>query len=117
MEISDNKRKVVLLKGDKDKVYEQAIFVLRPMAVEGDMDIDFVQEAERIINGQALRHKLVNEYQKHMTVYNPSYNRTKMDGNKPSKPKRVKTKLDNFLNGALIVTGAALLSVAAFTFL
>ncbi|MCL2377468.1 MAG: hypothetical protein FWC76_08775 [Defluviitaleaceae bacterium] len=48
MELYDSKRKVVLVRGDKSKFYEQAIFILRPEATE--RQIDFVKEAEKIIN-------------------------------------------------------------------
>jgi len=48
MELYDSKRKVVLVRGDKSKFYEQAIFILREEAAE--KQIDFVKEAEKIIN-------------------------------------------------------------------
>jgi len=48
MGIYDSKRKVVLIKGDKSKSYEQAIFILRAGAIENG--IDFVKEAEKIMN-------------------------------------------------------------------
>ena len=48
MELYDSKRKVVLVRGDKNKFYEQAIFILRAGASQNQ--IDFVKEAEKIIN-------------------------------------------------------------------
>lgn len=49
--MNDSKRKVVLVRGDKSKLYEQAIFILRDGALQGQ--IDFVKEAERIINASS----------------------------------------------------------------
>ena len=42
--------RVVLVKGGADKWYEQAIFIVNTNAPAEDMPIDFVAEAEKIIN-------------------------------------------------------------------
>ena len=54
-------RKVVLLKGDGNKWYEQAIFIMRS-GVDED-EIDFVKEAEKIINSQALHSSIAAKYE------------------------------------------------------
>jgi len=89
MELYDSKRKVVLVRGDKSKFYEQAIFILRAEAAE--KQIDFVKEAEKIINAASK-----------VPVLTPSSMQSK---------KRVKyTPFANVsLNIALLVAGAAIL--------
>ncbi len=42
--------RVILIKGDSSKWYEQAIFIIKKNAPQGKMPVDFVMEAERIIN-------------------------------------------------------------------
>lgn len=46
--ISDNKR-VILITGDNSKWYEQAIFIVRKSSEQSMPSIDFVKEAEKII--------------------------------------------------------------------
>ena len=46
--------RVVLVQGDADKWYEQAIFIVNP-AAEGKMPVDFVAEAEKIIDEYNLK--------------------------------------------------------------
>ena len=89
MELYDTKRKVVLVHGDKNKLYEQAIFILRAGASQSQ--IDFVKEAERIINA--------------------SY----INGDTPPAAGRKKAKTtsrtDTMLNIALFVVGIAIVAL------
>ncbi|MCL2752873.1 MAG: hypothetical protein FWE44_01840 [Defluviitaleaceae bacterium] len=105
--MDNTNRKIVLLKGDNSKCYEQAIFILRPQAA-GMAEIDFVKEAERIISGETLQQKLAEKYGQ--SEPSSLRNNTKKDGN--SKPP--KNSVDKKLNIALIVTGLVL--VAAFLY-
>jgi len=43
--------RVILVKGDPHKWYDQAIFIINPAAKRDSLPVDFVAEAERIING------------------------------------------------------------------
>ena len=43
--------RVILIKGDENKWYDQAIFIINPTASKDKLPLDFVAEAERIING------------------------------------------------------------------
>ena len=61
--MNDTNRKVVLLKGDSTKWYEQAIFIMRSGASESE--IDFVLEAEKIINSQGLHNSISKKYDAH----------------------------------------------------
>ena len=47
--------RVVLVKGDATKWWEQAIFIVNPSAEAEEMPTDFVSEAEKIINEYNLR--------------------------------------------------------------
>lgn len=46
-----NQQRVILIKGDHSKWYEQAIFIVRQSVPGNKVPVDFVQEAERIVNG------------------------------------------------------------------
>ena len=49
--------RVILIKGDGTKWYNQAIFIVNRDTPKGDMPMDFVAEAERIINNYMTRNK------------------------------------------------------------
>ncbi|MCL2576123.1 MAG: hypothetical protein FWE33_06790 [Defluviitaleaceae bacterium] len=108
MEIYNNNRKIVLLKGDKNKCYEQAIFILRPQMAAGG-EIDFVKEAERIINGESLQQKLAEKY----GASNPNY--LQKEVNKKDDGRPPKRNLDAKLNVALVITGLVLISVFLYS--
>ena len=44
------KERVILIKGDESKWYEQAIFIVNQNTPKEDMPVDFVSEAEKIIH-------------------------------------------------------------------
>ena len=94
MELYDSKRKVVLVRGDKNKLYEQAIFILHAGAAQNQ--IDFVQEAEKIINASYI-----------------STNAPPALPESSASQKRVKTtsRLDIMLNLALLATGIAIVAM------
>lgn len=56
----DNKKKVILINGDSSKWYEQAIFIINPDISANNIPIDFVSEAERIINNYMMNQKKYN---------------------------------------------------------
>ncbi|MCL2854215.1 MAG: hypothetical protein FWE21_01190 [Defluviitaleaceae bacterium] len=102
----DSQRKVVMLRGNKDKWYEQAIFILREGAAQGEMDC--IKEAERIVSGGAMPVALPY-------VQPQAQMQTKKDG-ATAPPKKGK-KLDGMLNVALLLTGVALVALIAYHFL
>lgn len=110
MEAFDNKRKVVLLKGGQDKWYEQAIFILKDSVRGDEVSIDFVKEAEKIINGQNLQNKVANKYNEMAAA--PAVP-------KPAKSKQPpkKSKFDSFLNATIVITAIVLLTLFAYHFI
>lgn len=52
--------RVVLIKGDNSKWYEQAIFIIKKDAPASKIPVDFVLEAENIINSYMSRTGKVN---------------------------------------------------------
>lgn len=48
-----NQDRVILIKGDHTKWYEQAIFIMNKNVPANKIPVDFVAEAEKIINGRA----------------------------------------------------------------
>ncbi|MDR2168066.1 MAG: hypothetical protein LBE35_09505 [Clostridiales bacterium] len=117
----DSKRKVVLLKGGHDKWYEQAIFIMRAHIDEGE--IDFIKEAERIINSQALHQGIAAKYEHHAAfspvepVRNPAPAAVAAQKGRQKPPPRPRTRFDFGLNLALVATGIALLFVFALNFM
>ena len=49
--------RVILIKGDGTKWYNQAIFIVNQDNLKDNMPMDFVAEAERIINNYMIRNK------------------------------------------------------------
>jgi len=49
--------RVILVKGDATKWYDQAIFIVNPNIDAGQMPVDFVAEAEKIISDYNLMRK------------------------------------------------------------
>jgi len=87
MELYDSKRKVVLVRGDKNELYEQAIFILRAGANQNH--IDFVKEAEKIINA--------------------SYASTSAPPN--IRQPKTTSRTDTMLNIAILATGIAIVAL------
>ncbi|MCL2236603.1 MAG: hypothetical protein FWB98_09230 [Defluviitaleaceae bacterium] len=115
---SDSNRKVVMLKGTRDKWYEQAIFILKEGAVQGEMDC--IKEAERIINGRGLQNILADKYNYTTPpAYIPAATTAQIAQKKPgttATPQKNK-KLDSFLNMGLILTGIAVVALITYHFL
>ena len=108
--MDNNNRKIVLLKGDSNKCYEQAIFILRPQAVGmAAAEIDFVKEAERIIGGETLQRQLAEKYEQN--AQKPPKN--KKDG----KEKPPKSSFDKKLNIALLITGLVMVASLVYNML
>jgi len=57
----DKKERVILIKGNDSQWYEQAIFIVNQKAPREDIPVDFVAEAEKIINSHVR-----NKYNKNM---------------------------------------------------
>ena len=92
MELYDNKRKVMLVRGDKSKQYEQAIFILRDGALHGQ--IDFVKEAERIINASS-----------RSGAVPPTHNQI------PKKATKNASRIDILLNLAIFAVGITIVAL------
>lgn len=109
--ISDNKR-VILITGDENKWFEQAIFIVKKNVLDKGTPKDFVREAELIL-------------QNYMTGASPRTPKTpdngypmlaeaiSESGRKPSqgidKPFRRKSKLDTAVNAIIIVACVAIM--------
>jgi len=122
MDIYDNNRKVVLVRGDKAKGYEQAIFILSAGAHE--KNIDFIKEAEKIINSRSFTTAAAG----HLPKYNSeNYARAEMLPPQPAprttatrqtpKNKKKTSRFDVMLNFALVVTGIAVVVLFSLNFM
>lgn len=97
-EHSGNKR-VILITGDKTKWYEQAIFIVKKNIQHTDVPLNFIDEAEKIIENYML--------DKNTFLNQPEYaladsNINKIIKNKARKPKR-KSGFDFMLNITMLI--------------
>ena len=119
--MTGSNRKVVLLKGDGDKWYEQAIFIMRSGVDEGD--IDFVKEAERIINSQALHSSIAAKYEQNggfaplALTPAPAAAIAAPPQKSSTKAAAQSTRLDFKLNLALLVVGLLISAVFVYNLL
>lgn len=93
--------KIILIKGDNTKWYEQAIFIVKQNFPVGKMPVDFVSEAEKIINNYVAK-----EYPGYNTV-TPAVKTTTVT--KYKQPDQ-KAKTDWILN-LVMLSGCVLLAV------
>lgn len=93
-----DKKKVVLIKGDNTKCYEQAIFILKPDIPQNKIPINFVAEAEKIINNcfhKTLFKRNIN------TAISVSKPHKVQNNSRPYKRNKAKVKKNNALNTIL----------------
>jgi hypothetical protein len=93
--------RMILIKGDADKWYNQAIFIVNKDLPPGKLPVDFVAEAEKIIADYMRRKK---------TPLSVAPQPDKIAVN-PTKPQVNKRKFDSFINFCLIL-GTALIIAA-----
>lgn len=103
MDLYDSKRKVVLVRGDKNKLYEQVIFILR--AGVSQNQFDFVKEAEKIINAS---------YTDANVSAIPMLLNQHDSGHKKAKNT---SRIDIMLNTALFITGIAIVALFFLNFM
>lgn len=107
----DDKKRVILITGDSSKLYEQVIFIMRPNISSNNIPIDFVQEAERIINNY-----IKKNYNAKNTIqnYGQVKNNTSLKTNSKIEQKNNKN-LHNILNIGIVFC-CILLGVILYTF-
>lgn len=106
----EEKKKVILIKGDNSKWYEEAIFIMRTDIPSKSIPIDFVLEAEKIINNYM--QKCLSSQNKTLSLIKPQ---NKMISKEHTTVKREDKKLNNILN-ICIVLCCILLSVILYSF-
>jgi len=119
MDAYNTNRKVVLVRGDKSKGYEQAIFILRADGYR--KSVDFMKEAEKIVQTRNFSGKNAApkfdyaSYAQAEMLPAPSPPQTVAR----AVPKKAKTRnrFDTMLNFALIVTGLAVVVLFALNFM
>ena len=119
MDAYNTNRKVVLVRGDKSKGYEQAIFILRADGYR--KSVDFVKEAEKIVRARNFSMSDVApkfdyaDYAQAEMLPAPSPSQAAVR----VVPKKAKTRnrFDVMLNFALVVTGLAVVVLFALNFM
>jgi len=99
----EDKKQVIMIKGDNSKFYEQVIFILRPQEVKKLKEIDFVNEAQKIINNYMT--------QKYNNTTTPQVNE-KIESQPPKKNKEI----DKILNICIVLCCILLGTVLYFYF-
>jgi len=122
--MNDTNRKVVLLKGDNNKWYEQAIFIMRN-GHDSD-EIDFVKEAEKIINSQMLYNQIADKYEEQkilMPIPQAAVLAPQAAISAPKaqvitkKPQAQSTRLDFKLNLTLLILAIVIAAVFVYNFI
>lgn len=103
--------KVILIKGDKSNWYDQAIFIVKQNIPQSMVPVDFVSEAEKII--ERYMHRRGNDAHIDITVPQTK----KHPQAKPAKVKAVKKRngFDIFLNAAMLIGCIALTMILAYS--
>ena len=116
---ADNKR-VILITGDRTKWYDQAIFIVKKDALPTELPIDFVEEAERIIqnyitNGGSTNPSIGQKAKAEYAVTRdtgPSYTQTAPAKATASKQKKKRTDL--IIHLAMLACCAALAGILSY---
>ncbi len=96
------KKRVILINGDDTKWYEQAIFIVKKDVDGAMVPVDFVSEAEKIIN----------DYMKTKNIPNPYAAYQKQISKQPKKMRKtVNGAVDFILNGAMLLSCVLLAAV------
>jgi len=108
--------RVILLKGDATKWYNQAIFIVNQDTPAGKMPVDFVAEAEKIINNYMTKEKkkpaTAIPMQKAAAVPHPPQ-RAASTTTRPAAPKK-KGAFDITLNIMMILACIAIVAVFVY---
>jgi len=118
-EYKGRKERVVLIKGDATKWYEQAIFIVNKDIPPEDIPVDFVAEAEKIINNYIMKKR-----QKAYTAFAPTKNSNVAIATAPISttpaPVRKKAKkrgwFDFMLNAFMVFGCVAIVLILLFGF-
>jgi hypothetical protein len=102
--VMGNNERIILIKGDADKWYNQAIFIVNKDLPPGKLPVDFVAEAEKIIADYMRKKKAPQSAA-------PFPDKIAVN---PAKPKVNKKKFDSFINFCLIL--GTMLIVAALVY-
>jgi len=102
------KERVILIKGDSSQWYEQAIFIVNQNAPQSNIPIDFVAEAEKIINNH-VRGKYAKQAGSIGIAYSAPAQPNHYAKNAANREKREKIKKLDFLN-ALMIAGCIVLA-------
>jgi hypothetical protein len=117
--------RIILIKGDADKWYNQAIFIVNKDLPDGKIPVDFVAEAEKIINNYLKKQKkpLLKQPSYYNTAsgknaqasggYSSGNTRNTYRNNASVKKNPGKKKTDFFINMCMML--GCLMLVAALT--
>ena len=99
--------RVILVKGDSTKWYNQAIFIVNKEIPAAKMPVDFVAEAEKIIYNHVVKGKNRDVYVSPAPMATPSAAPAK-------KPKPKASAFDFMLNIVMLMACVAIIAVFAY---
>ena len=105
--------RVILIQGDENKWYDQAIFIVKPEGQRGQVPVDMVSEAEKIIRNYLVKNNRPLPYglpgQTEAMGYAPHGNV------EPLRKKRTKgRKMDFYLNMIMVLACFAIAGVLMY---
>ena len=103
--------RIILVEGDSSKWYEQAIFIVRKNVPRNKVPVDFVAEAEKIVNNYM---NLKSSHVPHMSRESVIVGH-KISERRPSSKKR--NGFDTFINSVLFLGCIALLGLLMYAWM
>ncbi|MCL2873482.1 MAG: hypothetical protein FWE29_00965 [Defluviitaleaceae bacterium] len=108
--------RIILVEGDNSKWYEQAIFIVRKNIPQSKVPVDFVAEAEKIVNNY-MRIKTTGFKPNHLAHSSSEAAPTAhvSPSRKPAAKK--KSGFDTFINSVLFIGCVALLGLLVYAWM
>jgi len=103
--------RIILVEGDNSKWYEQAIFIVRKNIPQNKVPVDFVAEAEKIVNNYIHRKSNVQAYTSAQAAL------TSAPPLKSKQSVKKKSGFDTFVNSVLFLGCIALLGILVYAWM
>ena len=100
----DGNERVVVIKGNPEKWYSQAVFILNPQATTEEVPMDFVAEAEKLIYNYMARKQSCPEDGHITTLWD----------DEPVKKNHMRRRFDFLIDALMVLACVGLVAVVAY---